>query len=309
MILIDFSQVIIGNYMQQARADAPLEEGLLRHVCLNSLRMYNVMFRETHGRLIICTDSSNSWRRDTFPYYKATRRRDREESAIDWQHLFEVLKTIRQELIESFPYKVLEIDGAEADDIIGTLAHRFHPLENIVIVSSDKDFQQLQRYPNVQQYSPYHKEFVRCADPQRFLKEHIMRGDRSDGVPNFLSADDVFMTEGTRQSPVYQTKLDVWVTQEPEVFCDSRMLRNYRRNEQLVDLTRTPEHIQTSIISAMETPPVNTTTGKIYPYMVRNRLANLVEHLQEFAPGAVQAPPALPDGPESYSTAKPLEFI
>lgn len=290
--------------MQQAKADGPLDDGLLRHVCLNSLRMYNLQFRDSHGRMIVCTDSSNSWRRDTFPYYKATRRRDREESSIDWQHLFEVLKMVRQELIENFPYKVLEIDGAEADDIIGTLVHRFHPLEQIVVVSSDKDFQQLQRYPNVQQFSPYHKEFVVCPDPLRFLKEHIMRGDRSDGVPNFLSPDDVFMTEA-RQSPIYNTKMDVWVTQEPEVFCDARMLRNYRRNEQLVDLTRTPDHIQDSILAAMAEPPIQT-TGRIYQYMVRHRLANLVEHLHDFMPGAVQAPPALPEEPQT--TAAKLVF-
>jgi hypothetical protein len=301
MILLDFSQVVISNYMMQVKSQPKLDEGLFRHVTLNSIRMYNAQFRESHGRMVICTDSHNSWRRDVFPFYKAGRRRDREDSNIDWQHLFEVLRMVRREITEVFPYKVMEVDGAEADDIISTLARRFSPLENVVIISSDKDFQQLQRWPNVQQFSPYTKEFVVCPNPQLFLKEHIMRGDRSDGVPNFLSPDDIFMTEG-RQSPVTEKKLAVWLEQEPETFCDSRMLRNYRRNEQLVDLTRTPDHIQQTILEEFVKPPIGA-ANKIYSYLATNRLSNLVEHLADFMPGNVQAPPPPPEQP-TKSTAR-----
>jgi len=293
MILLDFSQVVISNYMQQVRSNPVVEEGLLRHVVLNSIRMYNAQFRDRYGRMIVCTDSQNSWRRDIFAYYKAGRRRDREESSIDWQELFGLLKTIRQEIQETFPFKVMEVDGAEADDIIGTLARRFHPMEEIIIISSDKDFQQLQQYPGVTQYSPYSKEYMRCADPKAFLKEHIMRGDRSDGVPNFLSADDVFVSTA-RQAPIMDKKIEVWLTQEPEQFCDSRMLRNYRRNEQLVDLTRTPDHIQTTVLEEFAKPPVGS-GNRIYSYLAANRLANLIEHLSDFTPGSCQAPPAIPE--------------
>lgn len=306
VILLDFSQVVISNYMQQVKSQPTLEEGLLRHVVLNSIRMYNAQFRENYGRMVICTDSHNSWRRDVFPYYKATRRRDREDSDIDWQHLFEILKMVRREVAETFPYKVMEIDGAEADDIIATLAIRFHDKENIVIVSSDKDFQQLQRWSNVTQFSPYSKEFMVCQNPEQFLREHIMRGDRSDGVPNFLSPDDIFVSEG-RQSPIMEKKIAVWLTQEPEQYCDARMLRNYRRNEQLVDLTRTPEHIQGSIFEEFVKPPIGS-VNKIYPYLVANRLATLVESLADFAPGSVQAPPVPPEQRYVPSTAQPLQF-
>lgn len=305
MVLLDFSQVVISNYMQQTKHQPVLEDGLLRHVVLNSLRMYNAQFRDTFGRMVICTDSHNSWRRDIFPYYKAGRRRDREDSEIDWQHLFETLKTIRREVTETFPYKVMEIDGAEADDIISTLARTFSMKEEIVIVSSDKDFQQLQKWPNIQQYSPYHKEFVICPNPALFLKEHIIRGDRSDGVPNFLSPDDIFMTEA-RQSPILEKKLATWLIQDPEVFCDSRMLRNYRRNEQLVDLTRTPNHIQQSILEEFSKPPVGS-SNKIYSYLVANRLANLVEHLADFGNAGLSPSPVPEQSRFQPSTAK-LQF-
>lgn len=280
MILLDFSQVVISNYMSQIKHQPVVEDGLLRHVVLNSIRMYNSQFRDTYGSMVICTDSHNSWRRDVYPYYKASRRRDREASDIDWPRLFETLKTIRDEITETFPYRVIDVEGAEADDVISTLARTFSATEKVVIVSSDKDFQQLQKWKNVSQYNPYNKDFYVCEDPAKFLKEHIIRGDRSDGIPNFLSPDDIFVTEG-RQAPIQEKKLVNWLQQEPEQFCDSRMMKNYRRNEQLVDLTRTPKHIQNSILHQYTIEPVGT-QKKIYPYLVSHRLSSLVEHLSEF---------------------------
>jgi 5'-3' exonuclease len=288
MILIDLNQVMISNLMMQigSNASTALDENLIRHMVLNSIRMYNVKFKEKYGDIVICSDDKKYWRRDIFPYYKYGRKKDREESPFDWSLIFETLNKVRDEIKENLPYRVVQIDKTEADDVIATLAHKFgvelknDSTENILILSSDKDFMQLQKFANVEQYSPMGKKFLRCDDPHKFLKEHILKGDRSDGIPNFLSGDDCFVTE-TRQKPVTEKKLNTWIAQEPEEFCDENMLRNYRRNEMLIDLSKVPEDIQNKILNAYETAPKNG-RDKIFNYFVKHRMKMLMEHIQEF---------------------------
>ena len=174
----------------------------------------------------------------------------------------------------------MDVKMAEADDIIGVIAKHFHSQEKILIISGDHDFAQLQVYPNVQQYSPIKDQFLTTADPIRSLKEHIMRGDKGDGIPNFLSEDDVFLN-GVRQSPVRGAKVDLWLTQSPEDFCDDRMLRNYRRNEKLVDLSQIPSDIENAILEQFQ-QPIHERKDMIYSYLVKNRLKNLLDSIQEF---------------------------
>ena len=211
MIIVDLSQVMISNLMVQLgnHTNAELEEDLLRHMILNSIRSYNMKFKNDYGEMIIACDAGNNWRREIFPYYKANRRKNREKSELNWAQIFDTLNKVREELKEFFPYRVIQIDGAEADDVIGTLAHKFgNTFEKILVLSGDKDFVQLQRYNNVKQFDPVQKKWRTTNDPNRFIREHIMRGDTGDGVPNFLSADDTFVV-GSLQKQISQQKLDV----------------------------------------------------------------------------------------------------
>jgi 5'-3' exonuclease len=256
MILLDYSQIVIANVMTN-----PKDMGVdfIRHLVLNTIRMYNQKFKEEYGDLIICCDGSNNWRRGYFEHYKASRKTTRDKSEFDWNELFRILHLIREELDEYFPYKVLHLDGAEADDIISSLTiytsenkvmnGLFEEPEPVLILSSDKDFQQLQKFENVKQYSPLKKKFIKTSNPKQFLKEHIMRGDTSDGVPNFLSDDDAFVSDNKRQKPLSSKKLSVWLELDPEEFCEGEMLRNYRRNEMLIDLTKIPTKLYDEIIN------------------------------------------------------------
>ena len=288
MILVDLNQVMISNLMMQINSNPAndINENLVRHMVLNSLRMYNTKFKEEYGEIVICSDDRKYWRREVFPYYKHSRKKYREESPFDWNFIFETLNKVRDEIKEHMPYKVIQIDHAEADDIIGTLCYKFgvelknSSSEKILILSSDKDFMQLQRFANVNQYSPMAKKFIKTSDPYAFLKEHIMKGDRGDGIPNFLSSDDVFVNE-TRQKPVTEKKLNTWVTQEPEDFCDEKMLRGYKRNEMLIDLSKVPDTIKDKIIHEYDNATTNN-RGKIFDYFVKNRMKMLMEHIQEF---------------------------
>lgn len=282
-ILIDLNQVLISNLMQQINSNPKntLDESFIRHMVMNSLRSYAKQFKNNYGDLVICCDSKKYWRRDVFPFYKSHRKEARDKSAFDWHMIFETLNKIRDELRENFPYKVIEVEGAEADDVIGVLAARLSSNENILILSSDKDFAQLQKYPNVTQYSPILKRFIKTEDPRAFIKEHIIRGDRGDGIPNFLSPDNCFAA-GERQKVINSKKLAEWMKADPEVFCTTdSMLRGYKRNQMLVDLEYTPETIKAQIVEAYENTKPNP-RQKLFNYLIENRLRSLLEVVDEF---------------------------
>jgi hypothetical protein len=288
MILLDLNQVMISNLMMQPGiANGGIDENLIRHMVLNSIRMYNVKFKEEYGDLVICADDKKYWRKDLFPYYKAARKKSREESPYDWNLIFETLNRVRDEIRENFPYKVIQIDKTEADDVIGTICTNYgvelrnSQSEKILILSSDKDFMQLQKFANVDQYSPMAKKFLKTSEPVKFLKEHIIKGDRGDGIPNILSSDDTFITEA-RQKPVTEKKLNTWVAQKPEDFCDASMLRNYQRNESLIDLSKVPSEYADKILTAYRTPKEVKGKDKVLNYFIKNRMKQLMEHIQEF---------------------------
>jgi 5'-3' exonuclease len=282
-ILIDLNQVLISNLMQQIGSNPKmkLDEDLIRHMVLNSLRSYARQFKSQYGDIVVACDSKHYWRRDIFPFYKAHRKKDREKSEFDWHLIFDTLNKIRDELKENFPYKVLEIDGAEADDIIAVLTARLSPHEGVLILSSDKDFVQLQKYDNVVQYSPILKRFIRTENPAEFIKEHIVRGDKGDGIPNFLSPDNTFVA-GERQKVINSKKLKEWINSDPKSFCVTDvMLRGYKRNQMLVDLDFVPENIQSAIVEAYDRPKTGS-RNKMLNYFIEKRLRLLIECLDEF---------------------------
>ena len=283
MIIMDLSQVMISNLMIQLgnHTNAEIEEDLLRHMILNSVRAYNVKFKHEFGEMIIACDAGNNWRKQIFPYYKANRRKNREKSEINWTAVFETLNKVRDELKDYFPYRVIRVDGAEADDIIGSLAQTYgNTNEKILILSGDKDFVQLQCYMNVQQFDPVQKKWRKTNDVDKFMKEHIIRGDIGDGVPNFLSADDTFVV-GARQKPISQKKLDQWLEADPKDFCDEKMLRGYLRNQQLVDLNFIPSDIKKEVLEQYE-QQAGKGRDKLFNYFIDRRLKLLVESINEF---------------------------
>ena len=289
MILIDFTQVVIGSLMVALNRGEDLDDDLVRHLILNNIRYYRTRFTEDYGEVVLCCDSRHYWRKDYFPDYKAKRKVDRKKSEYNWDLIFETLNTIRDEIRENFPYKVIEVYGAEADDIIATLVKREKGDADTIIVSSDKDFIQLHGF-HVKQYSPVTKKLVTNDDPKGYLREHIIKGDRSDGVPNVLSPDDTF-TESKRQKPIRKTMLitlteamDKW---EPkDLFqlakCNRETwIRNWQRNETLIDLAKIPSDIQAEILK--EYNGVKTADrSKLFGYFVEKKLSKLIQSIGDF---------------------------
>ena len=280
MILIDLNQVCIANILQEIKQLKKIEPLLVKHMILSTLLFYRRKFRVNYGDLVICCDSKKSWRKDIFPFYKANRKSNRAKDDIDWNGIFEVINSITEDLKSKFPYAVISVDQAEADDIIGVLAKNYYRNEKIMIVSSDKDFLQLQKYYSVEQYSPSQKKLLQSSSPYQYLKEHIMKGDRGDGIPNFLSDDDTFVTD-KRSKKILKNKLEAWKNLDPTEFCNEKMLRGWKRNQQLVDLSHTPQDIKQKIVDQYDTYEYNQ-RDKLLNYFIQNKLRNLIEHIGDF---------------------------
>ena len=282
MILIDYNQVAISNLMEQIGSSRILVDvTLVRHMILNTIRTYVKKYKSSHGpEVIIACDNRHYWRREIFPHYKAGRKKSRELSGHDWSSIFDCLGKIKQELKDSSPYKVIDVDTCEADDIIAVLTMKYSATEKIMILSSDKDFAQLQKFTNVEQYSPILKKSIKEPLPAAQLKQLIIRGDKSDGIPNILSPDDVFVSGG-RQKPITEIKIIKWMNQKPIEFCNEEMLRNYSRNEILIDLTKIPENLQQTILDTYDASK-GKTKQEFMSYIISNRLKNLLEVIDEF---------------------------
>ena len=279
MILVDMNQISLASVMMHlniTKRDS-VNMGMVRHMILNSLRMYRQSYFREFGELVICYDSKHYWRREYFPEYKASRKKTRESSGHDWDDIFECLNTIKSEIKDNFPYKVLEVYGAEADDIIGTLCREYQD-QKTMIISGDKDFIQLQKYDNVNQYSPITKKMVNGHNPDTYIKEHILKGDTGDGIPNVLSPDHTFV-EGLRQRPLSKTKIESW--KKSETGMSNEVKRNYQRNQRLIDLDNTPKDLQKLILDTFNEAPCGD-RSKILTYFIENKLKELTDSIGDF---------------------------
>ena len=283
MILVDLNQVMISNMMVQIgnHQNAQVDENMIRHMVLNSLRFNRQKFHADFGEFVICADDKNYWRREYFPYYKANRKKSRENSELDWNAIFNALNNVREELKTFFPYKVIQIDQAEADDIIGTIVHtEGTPLatgEPILILSGDKDYIQLHKYANVQQYDPTRKRWIKHSDPERYLFEHIIKGDSGDGVPNVLSADNSLVI-GERQKAVTKKRLEMF---EDINNLDEGLLRNWARNKKLIDLSEAPDTVKEKVLEKYHEENTKD-RSQLFNYFIKNKLKYLMENISDF---------------------------
>ena len=278
MILIDFTQTIIAGLMAQLKInDGEVSEDLLRHMILNSVRNYQKRYSGDYGQIVLCTDAANPWRRDYFPQYKANRKKARDASDMDWKFIFDTLHKVKMEIKDNFPYKYMYVENCEADDIIAVLTKHYSSNQDILIVSGDKDFQQLHKYRGVQQWSPNLNKMIKCEEPELFLKEHILRGDKSDGIPNILSNDNC-LDEGIRQTPLRKPVVDKYMRITIEN--DDKYYRNYLRNETLIDLDKIPSDIESNILT--EFTHLEVPSGLVFDYLRKHRLNDLLDNIEDF---------------------------
>ena len=155
--------------------------------------------------------------------------------------------------------------------------------ENILIISSDGDFLQLQMYNgrskySVKQYNPTQKKFLISENPLDELKQKIISGDKGDGIPNILSPSDTFVRE-IRQKVMTEAKLTKFMLEHYTEYDENSKI-GFSRNQTLIDLRNIPGDIQSKIINTYEeTVPVK---GKLLDYFIANKLFNLMEVIEEF---------------------------
>lgn len=279
MIIIDYSAIAVSNIVTQ-RLD--IQEDMIRHMILNSIRMYRSKFRDKFGEVVMTGDAGNNWRYNEFPQYKAARKKTRKESKMDWKEAFRIINLVWEELGEHFPYKTVKIDGCEADDVIGVLVEQtqeFGQHEPVIIISADKDFAQLQKYKNVSQFSPMTKKFIKEDHPRKQLLELVLKGDTADGVPNVLSDDNVFVNGG-RQTPLRKPIIEALMNDPASQ--GETVLRNIQRNRKLIDLESTPDSLREKIIYSYDSQNKAGNKGKVFPYLVDKRCRRLLEDVKDF---------------------------
>ena len=283
MILLDFSNIIVGSIMVSHKIPDTerFGEDFIRHLVLNSIRSYRNKYKNKYGEIVICTDFHSSWRKEVFPFYKAHRKVERDkqkaEKGMDWSALFETINKIIIEIDTFFPYKVIRVEHAEGDDVIAVLSRTFK--EKSLIVSSDKDFSQLYKYKWIRQFSPMKQKMLNDIDPIMYLKEHIIRGDKGDGIPNILSDDDCIVS-GVRQKSISKKKIVNWLDQDPHDFNDE-MKRGWIRNKILIDFDLIPKNIAKAILEQYNEEK-KYQQGQLVNYFIKNRLKYLMENMGDF---------------------------
>ena len=277
MILVDANQIAISHLMIRNKIEDGINIESIRRSIVRVIGRIQRKFKGEFGSLVLCYDDKNYWRRQVFPYYKMNRKQERENSKYDWNQVFSVLNKIRDELRDNFPFHVLQVDGAEADDIIASLVKRNATSNNpepILILSADKDFIQLHKYPLIRQYDPIRNRWIEDEDPVKYLQEHIIRGDRSDGIPNILTCDDAIVMNKP-QKKMSREKISSLASMDPSEFTNFIRLRNWKRNSELIDFSKIPEAVTTRITSHFcgyrTNPNIN------FKYFIDNNIVDLID--------------------------------
>jgi hypothetical protein len=298
MILIDYSQIALASiltFQQDLKSgDSNKIVDLIRHVTLSSIKSYKKKYGKEYGEIVICCDGRKYWRREVFEFYKANRKKARDASDLDWKLIFDTLTQMREDIAKHFPYRVLHLDRAEADDIIAIMAKwtqdnglvqqgLVEESQKVLILSSDHDFIQLQKYPNVSQWSPNVKKFIKVTDAERYTKyiTHVVKaGD--DGIPNILSPDNIFLQEGVRQKPVSAKRLAEFMELGFDACRNDEERRNWHRNVQLIDLDKIPADIEQDVVNAYLNTKVTGDKMSALKYLMDHRCRVLIEEIEDF---------------------------
>jgi 5'-3' exonuclease, N-terminal resolvase-like domain/T4 RNase H, C terminal len=301
MILVDYSQVALAailTFQRELKGTESEVKNLIRHVTLSTLKSYKKKYGKEYGEMVICCDGRKYWRREYFEHYKASRKKNRDNSDLDWHLIFDTLNEMRQDIAKNFPWRVIHVDRAEADDVIAVMTEYLQQNDlvmeglveepqKVLILSSDKDFKQLQLAPyssgNVRQWSPMQKKYITATKQEvfDFTVEHIVKGDTGDGIPNILSKDDVFVV-GDRQKPVSAKRLAEFIEKGISACRNAEEIRNWQRNATLVAFDNIPPDVKESIITTYLSNKPTGDKMTVMNYLMEHRCRLLLEELEDF---------------------------
>lgn len=291
MLLIDYSGVAVSAIMATLYKEIqqPPENllDLVRHVVLNNLR--SVVQKGKGESVVVACDSKDYWRRDVFPQYKGSRSSNRTKSPIDWKVVYGCLDQIKQDIRDHFPYKVIEVPRAEADDVIAVLAVHaaknttqqglFERAESAIIVSGDNDFEQLLIHEHIKLWNPRTKQWVKKS-PDTIREElalKILKGETSDGIMNVLSEDDCLVDPDKRQTTLRKKQIDLLLENVPP-----ELMTKYNRNKTMIDFSMIPEGIQNQIIQSYEHYEGKGSKSKVFHYLTQHKCIQLLDNISDF---------------------------
>jgi 5'-3' exonuclease len=302
MILVDYNQAALAGifaFQEDIKAGKDVEN-IVRHAVINSLFNYKRRYASKYGELVICADARGGyWRKEIFKHYKGTRAKSREESDFPWDTVFNILNQLREDIKLYFPWRIVHIDKAEADDVIAILTKHAASLggkktglyddeEPVFIISSDHDFKQLHIYDGVKQWCPRQEKLITVNSKKEIKKliiEHIVKGDSGDGIPNIRMPSSYFM-KGKNVVPRQKSIKTSWLEEFYEKgidACQSKFQRHrYQFNERLVSFEFIPDHIEQAILDYYKNNPPKGTKLKTLEYLTQHRCRLLAEQITEF---------------------------
>ena len=211
MILVDFSSILHRMLHTSIKDVKPKKTNgvyntaeyinITKHMILQELMNMSLEHKLNFGEMVICLDDkSGYWRRDFYSGYKQSRKKDRDESDVNFSEVFEELNGLIEQIHLNLPWKTILVPKAEADDTMLVLAKEYNSFEKVLILSPDKDMIQAQKdNETVLQYSSLTKKWLVPENKHdhmgHWVQEHVCLGDVSDCVPKIV--------DGTEFSPSF----------------------------------------------------------------------------------------------------------
>lgn len=294
MIIIDYSGIAMAGAiaMHKTIKDSSKEDAIniIRHVILSGILAYKRKYSKEYGKIVIACDGPSYWRREVFKEYKGNRKKDRDNNSIlDWSLIFEALALVRQELIDYFPYNVIHLDRCEADDIIACLTKEYRTelgkQEPIMIISSDVDMNQLQKYNEVSQYSPMTKKLIKVNRKQinEYLINTFVKGQKKDGIPSYKQSDDALIKEDKERAPAVSAKtLQKFMELGIDACTNDLEKARYQRNQKMMDFDMIPDDIYNLIINTYENQIIKFDRMKLMNFLIKKRCRQLLDNIQDF---------------------------
>lgn len=299
MITADFSQLLIAGCLEdqlnfQKGGDTKQMEQIARHRTLTSILLYKKKYGQKFGNMVLACDGNDYWRTKYFPHYKGKRKVDKKESTVDWASIHSISNLLKSEIAETFPFKLILVPEAEADDVVPTLMEYLETQELqddgleerpqlVMNISADHDYRQLYaKYPNYSQFSPIQKIVVPHAN-KFFLLEKCLRGDAGDGIPSVRSADDHFMDPNSgRQKPVSAKMLEAFLANPDGSTLTEEEKKNLERNKTLIDFAYIPVDVKNKIIRAYRSAKPTGTQNDVFNYFIKHRCRALAGDIAGF---------------------------
>lgn len=228
----------------------------------NFFTFFNKINRDS-PHVIACWEGKDSlkWRRSIFPDYK--RNRDTKKSEPEYKLLMSCIPEI-MECLNYYPIKQLSVEGAEADDLMFTIANHYKDVDH-VLITSDKDLIQIRNMnPNVSVYNPVKKKYL---DVQKnIVEEKAIVGDKSDNIGGLY-----------RVGPKTFKKMNEDRTVFNNIMSKGNNKEIFKQFLKIIDLRSIPETLKSEIILANNNTEYNTfQKDEIEAFYFKHKLKELL---------------------------------